>query len=164
MNLGRLPLKQLAQWKIVLKEWNKMIKENLAHRCLSSVFVTNLKHAGSVAAIRFYPENECCIEKFEVPALRTLEFSIKILGPYHDLVCLGDKEHKTILVINSLTELCWQIKEEEIEEIGGYRFGFDKVNDDYKIIKVYSMFVENYLFNEREWVEKDTFPAFENFL
>lgn len=142
---GRLPVKQLAQWKIVSKEWNKMIKENLAHRCLSSVFVTTLEHPDRVAAIRFYCENECCIEKFEVPALRTLEFPISILGSCHDLVCIGDKGQNTILVINPSKKLYWQIEEEETEEIGDYGFGFDKVNDDYKIIKIYSVFIENYV-------------------
>ncbi|RAL54472.1 hypothetical protein DM860_001600 [Cuscuta australis] len=155
--LSRLPVKSLLKFRCVSKSWRDLIsssdfvklhlyvsssrRDYADHRILSSLvgLQFTLKQC-SLKSVMFHPVTEA----FEVDyPLSSPYNSVWVVGSCNGLVCIAIEE-KDLFIWNPATRKIKNLPDAGVELKAGfyfiYGFGYDELNDDYKVVGIFSIF------------------------
>jgi len=176
--LSRLPVKSLRQYKCVSKSWKNLI----SYPQFAQTHLRNLIVDPTINHQRFFytTNKDCKIASIPVKPLfenlsepKAIAFSIKhkyrILGSCNGLLCLFSLNESYVRLLNPSIE--WKSKKSptldcyEYEKycIKYYGFGYDHVNDKYKLLAVLAnefggKVTQIHTFGENSWTTIPNFP------
>ncbi|KNA12204.1 hypothetical protein SOVF_127200 [Spinacia oleracea] len=192
--LSKLPVKSLLRFRSVAKSWRTLIDGKYFINLHLKNALQNPTHHTLIIKDCFLQDGiimtneEPFLYTVDYPALKraTLmyhpfdiaSFEVEIVGSCHGLICLADGEVTVIFNPTTRKHRVLPVSDVDIPGYAGklpktaripYGFGYDHVNDDYKLVRIVEFFVKNsnihfsevkvYSLKSNSWRKVRDFPS-----
>ncbi|VFQ69951.1 unnamed protein product [Cuscuta campestris] len=184
--LSRVPALSLLRFRCVSKSWRSMIDSpHFIKMHLNRTLQTNSDRKLILRSCYLYSADFDLLEKTNRADYTELDYPLKrddiginVVGSCHGILCLdGGVEDKDIVLWNPTTRKQYALPFSEFEFPGDdffctsrlvYGFGYDKVSDDYKVLRIIQSFdceseVKVFSMKSKSWRKIDCFPYYLKF-